>query len=277
MIPAILAITLAATGAGPDGTSPRLLAPLSLTTPQPLGSPSVADDTFLKVRGGGIILFQSGSVTVGDDVGGGAISILDFTDVLNQDESDVSPFGSVAVAIPAIDVLIEAGYLGSYTYEGATSGITIGFDGQTYTGDIASTSSYNIYEFNALWEALELSVFKVHIGAGVRFFDVEGEVSGTVSGTAASDSASAIVPLPILAAGVRADIGPNFFISGRIGGMVYGDFGNIIDGSVEIGWDFVRNAGIFAGYRVIAAESDAFDIEFDLTLQGPYAGIELRL
>lgn len=243
---------------------------------QILGSPSVADDTFVKVRAGGMILFQSGSIEVGDGVSG-VISDLDFDDVLNQDDLEASPMGSVAVAIPGIDLLIEAAFLGSYSFAGETTGIDIAYNGDTYTGTINTSQSYEIYTLDALYELLELSIFKVHLGLGIRGFAVESNIAGTVGGSASSDEESAFVPLPVLSAGARADLGPNLFVQARLAGMVYGDFGNVIDGSLEVGWDFFRNAGLFAGYRVMNASSDAFDVDFDLTLHGPYAGIELRI
>lgn len=253
------------------------LSPLSIASPSPqvLGSPSVADDTFIKVRAGGWLLFQSGTVQIGDP-SGGATSILDLEDTLNQDTSAVSPIGSVAVAIPAIDILIEAGFLGGYSYDGTTTE-SISFDGTTYTGNVTTETNYTIYEVNALYELVEISVFKIHLGGGVRFFDVEADIQGTVGGSQQSENESIFLPIPVLAAGARADLGPNFFVQGRLAGMYLGEYGSVLDGSLEVGWDFIRNAGIFAGYRVMTAESEAFDVEFDLTLGGPYAGIELRL
>ncbi|MEL6797246.1 MAG: hypothetical protein AAFO89_10550 [Planctomycetota bacterium] len=264
-----------------ETTPPRgMLAPVApiaaaSPVPQVLGSPSVADDTFLKVRGGGWILFQSGSVQIGDDSGGG-LSILDLEDTLNQDSVDASPIGSIAVAIPAIDILIEAGFLGDYSYDGTTTE-SISFDGDTFTGTVATETNYTIYEVNALYELVELSIFKIHLGGGVRLFDVEASIAGDVGGSPETESESLFLPIPVLAAGARADLGPNFYAQGRVAGLYLGQYGSVLDGSLEVGWDFIRNAGIFAGYRVMAAESEGFDVEFDLTLGGPYAGIELRL
>ena len=265
-----------ATDSPAGGILATLTTPASPTPAQLLGSPSVADDTFLKLRAGAFLMFQSGSIQVGDAISG-AQSVLDLEDTLDQDTFSVSPIGSIAVAIPTVDILIELGFLGSYTYEGDTSGVTIAFDDQEFTGDIASEQSYEIYTADVLWEALELSIFKIHIGAGLRFFDVESELTGTVSGSTTTADASAFVPLPVLSAGARADLGSNLFVSVRAAGMTYGDYGTLLDGSVELGWDFFRNAGVFLGYRVLSADADAFDVEFDLVLQGPYAGVEFRL
>ncbi|MEO0632206.1 MAG: hypothetical protein AAFY46_16000, partial [Planctomycetota bacterium] len=180
------------------------------------------------------------------------------------------------VAIPAIDIIIEAGFLGNYTYDGVTTE-AISFDGDTFTGTVATETNYTIYELNVLYELAEISLFKIHLGGGVRLFDVEASIAGTVGGSADSESESIFLPIPVLAAGARADLGPNFFVQGRVAGLYLGQYGSVLDGSLEVGWDFIRNAGIFAGYRVMSAESEGFDVEFDLTLGGPYAGIELRL
>ncbi|MEM8756482.1 MAG: hypothetical protein AAGF47_01705 [Planctomycetota bacterium] len=271
-----LATGVAAAQAPSDRQTSLLASAAAAAYGQVLGSPSVADDTFIKVRAGGQLLFQSGSIEVGDGVAG-VIDDLDFNDVLDQDNFEASPFGTVAVAIPAIDLLIEGSFLGSYSFAGDTSGIEIAYNGDVYSGDIATSQSYEVYTLDAMYELLELSIVKLHLGLGVRGFAVESNIAGTVEGAAASDEETAFVPLPIVAAGARLDLGENLFVQARLGGMVYGDFGNIIDGSLEIGWDFFRNAGLFAGYRVIHASSDVFDVDFDLTLQGPYAGIELRI
>ncbi|MEL6498615.1 MAG: hypothetical protein AAF937_11215 [Planctomycetota bacterium] len=278
---AVVAALSFASAASADHTArPSLLAPAAPIVaaplaPQVLGSPSVADDTFIKARGGGWILFQSGSVQVGDDSGGGA-AILDLEDTLNQDSVDVSPIGSIAVAIPAVDILIEAGFLGNFSYDGTTTE-SVSFEGDTFGGTVATETSYTIYEANVLYELAEVSLFKIHIGGGVRLFDVEADIAGTVGGSPESESESIFLPIPVLAAGARADLGPNFYVQGRAAGLYLGEFGSVLDGSLEVGWDFIRNVGVFAGYRVIAAESEGFDVEFDLTLGGPYAGIELRL
>lgn len=271
-LPATAALADADAGPGMLTALPPIAAP----APQILGSPSVADDTFLKVRGGGWILFQSGSVVIGDPSMGGGATVLDLQDTLGQDDSAISPIGSIAVAIPAIDILIEAGFLGSYTYDGTTTQ-AISFDGTTYTGTTTTENNYDIYELNALYELTEISIFKIHIGGGVRFFDVESEITGTVSGSTQTENESLFLPIPVAMAAARADLGPNFFVQGRIAGIYAGDYGSVLDGSLEVGWDFFRNAGLFAGYRVMAAESEAFDVEVDITLGGPYAGVEFRL
>ena len=76
--------------------------------------------------------------------------------------------------------------------------------------------------------------------------------------------------------GANLDLGSNIAIRGKLAGLYLGDYGSVIDASAEFGYDFNRFFGVFVGYRLMAVESDEFDLEIDATLQGIYAGAEVR-
>ena len=240
----------------------------------PLSSPNVGDNTFVKIRAGGWYVMGEGTIKVGDQAGS-AIAILDFEDTLGQDTDDISAIGSVAVAIPGIDLLVELGFLGNYTFEGSTTE-TISFNGDEFSGTTTSSEELLIYELNMLYELAEIKYVKLYAGLGVRAVDGTATVTGDVGGVLTTREESAFIPVPVAVAGARLDLGPHFVISGRLGGMYFGDYGSVLDGQLELGYDFFRNFGVFVGYRVMHLESDAFDLEINATLQGPYAGAELR-
>jgi hypothetical protein len=79
----------------------------------------------------------------------------------------------------------------------------------------------------------------------------------------------------------RWDFTRNFYVAAKGMGIYAGNYGNVLDASAEVGWDFTRNFGIFAGYRYQHFEVDDvgvddFDLTFDASVYGPYAGVAVR-
>ncbi|MCA9274203.1 MAG: hypothetical protein KDA31_14290 [Phycisphaerales bacterium] len=240
----------------------------------PLDSPNAGDDTFVKIRAGGMYVFANGEITSGDEVNG-STNVLDLEDTLGQDTDDFSPIGSVAVAIPVIDLLIEAGYVGSYTFDGSTTE-SVSFDDDEFTGTVSSSEDLDIYEVNLLYELAEVKFVTVYIGGGVRLIDAHAEITGDVMGTTETHSEDLFLPIPVAAVGANLDLGYNIAIRGQVAGLYLGDYGTIIDAKAELGYDFNRFFGIFVGYRLMSVESREFDLEVDAALQGIYAGAEVR-
>ena len=250
------------------------LSTLALSALGPLDSPNAGDDTFVKIRAGGMFMQASGEITVGGIIGG-ATNILDFEDTLGQDTDDFSPIGSITIAIPVIDLSIELGYMGSYEFAGTTTN-TISFDDQTFTGTIDSSEEITMYELNVLYELAEIKFVTLYVGGGARVIDIKATITGDVSGTTTTESIDAIIPIPVAAVGADFDLGKNISIRGKLAGMYAGDYGTVIDAKAEIGYDFHRLFGVFAGYRLMTFESTEFDVEVDAELQGFYAGAEVR-
>lgn len=278
-----LLLALTATAAHADDRQGLLSSPATnstnplsaiLTATGPLDSPNAGDDTFVKIRAGGMFVFGEGEITSGPEIGG-STNVLDLEDTLGQDTDDFSPIGSVAVAIPVIDLLIELGYVGSYTFEGTTTD-SISFDGEEYTGTISSSEDLSIFELNVLYELAEVKFVTIYIGTGIRLLDVEAEITGDVMGTTETNSEDLLLPIPVAAVGASFDLGYNIAIRGQVAGMYFGNIGTVIDARAEVGYDFNRFFGLFAGYRFMNVTSDEFDLEVDATLQGVYAGAEVR-
>ena len=240
----------------------------------PLDSPNAGDDTFVKIRAGGMFVFGEGEITSGPEVGG-STNVLDLEDTLGQDTDDFSPIGSITVAIPVIDISIELGYVGSYTFDGTTTD-SISFDGEEYTGTITSSEDLSIFELNTMYELAEVKFVTVYVGTGIRLIDAEAEITGDVMGSTETNSESLLLPIPVAAVGASFDLGYNIAIRGQVAGMYFGNIGTVIDARAEVGYDFNRFFGLFAGYRFMNVTSDEFDLEVDATLQGIYAGAEVR-
>ncbi len=280
--PALL-LALTATAAHADDRQGLLSSPVTnptnalsamLAAAGPLDSPNAGDDTFVKIRAGGMFVFAEGEITSGPEIGG-STNVLDLEDTLGQDTDDFSPIGSVTVAIPVIDLSIELGYIGSYTFEGTTTD-SISFDGEEYTGTINSSEDLNIFELNTMYELAEVKFVTIYVGTGVRLIDAHAEITGDVMGTTETNSEDLLLPIPVAAVGASFDLGYNLAIRGQLAGMYFGNYGTVIDARAEVGYDFNRFFGLFAGYRFMNVTSDEFDLEIDATLQGIYAGAEVR-
>lgn len=247
---------------------------LASLTAGPLDSPNAGDDTFVKIRAGGMFVTADGEITVGDMIGG-ATNVLDFEDTLGQDTDDFSPIGSITVAIPIIDLSIELGYMGNYKFDGSTTN-TVSFDDQEFSGTIDSYEDLTMYELNVLYELAELKYITIYVGGGARVIDAEASITGDVMGSTTTETEEAIIPIPVGSIGANFDLGRNIAIRGNLSGMYFGDYGTVIDAKAELGYDFHRLFGVFIGYRFMNVESTEFDVEVDATMQGLYGGGEVR-
>ncbi len=71
----------------------------------------------------------------------------------------------------------------------------------------------------------------------------------------------------------------NFLFEGKISGLYidYEDFeGYAVEGDVSVTWRPYQNFGLVGGYRVIAADIDHNNDNYDVMFQGPYIGAEMR-
>lgn len=257
--------------------SPTWKAPSSLTASAlagPLDSPNAGDDTFFKIRLGGMFVSADGEITSGDLIGG-STNVLDLEDTLGQDTDDISPIGSVAVALPIIDLLIELGYVGSYSFDGTTTN-SVSFDDQEFSGTVDSSEDMTIYELNVLYELAEVRNFTFYVGGGARVIDAEAEISGMVGGSQTTESEDLFLPIPVAVVGANFDLGKHVALRGQLAGLYLGDYGQVYDAKAEFGYDFNRFFGLFVGYRLMHVESEEFDLEIDANLHGFYAGGEVR-
>jgi hypothetical protein len=243
---------------------------------------SVARDTTFRLRAAAWFTGADGSFSVGEAIPG-TIHDIDLEDTLGLDTDQTVVWATLGFNLGEHRRWhVELGYTGPFDYEGESDPVSISFNDRIFTGVIESTAELHIYEANLRYDLIQEGPFVLSIGPSVRVFDFEASVEGTAtepgSGTTAfrREDEETLLPLPGLGVGARWDITPNIFVRGNIAGVYAGGYGNFVDASAEVGWDILTNFGIFAGYRLMHAEADVEDVEFDVDLQGPYAGAELR-
>lgn len=241
---------------------------------------SVAEDTVVRVRGGGWATSLAGQMSVGQTFPA-TIGVIDLIDDLNIDPDRGAFVGAVGLSLSK-DIHLDAGYAGPFHFEGTSDPIDISFNEFVFTGVLGSEADVDIYQVDLAFDVVEAGPLTISFGPGVRILDFEASVTGTATDPITSitavrtETASGVAPLPGPGLGVRFDVTERVYVKGGIRGMYLGDYGNFFDASAEVGVDFTRNIGVYAGYRWMHAEADVDDVEFDVDLDGLYAGVEIR-
>ncbi|MFM9995418.1 MAG: TonB-dependent hemoglobin/transferrin/lactoferrin family receptor [Phycisphaerales bacterium] len=241
---------------------------------------SVAEDTVVRVRGGGWATSLDGQVAVGQTFPA-TIGVIDLTDDLNIDPDRSAFVGSVGVSLGK-GVHLDAGYAGPFRFEGTSDPIDISFNEFVFTGVLDSEADVDIYQVDLAFDVVEAGPLTISFGPGIRILDFEAAVTGTATDPITSitavrtETASGVAPLPGPGLGVRFEVTERVYVKGGIRGMYLGDYGNFFDASAELGVDITRNIGVYAGYRWMHAEADVDDVEFNVDLDGLYAGVEIR-
>lgn len=242
----------------------------------------VSRGTVFHIRGAAWLSELSGNVSVGDPIAG-AQSDIDLIDTLGLDSDKLVLSASMGVNIGKSGRFhVDIGFNGPFSYDGSSGNIDIAFNNQRYQGSVESTADFNIYQLDLGYDFIQTDVITLNLGGGTRIFDIEASVEGTATdpntNTTAfrKESESVIAPLPGLGGSLRVDITSNIYIKGSGKGIYAGNYGNFYDVSAEIGVDITRNFGVFAGYRIMHGEADVGDVNFDVQLDGFYAGAEVR-
>jgi hypothetical protein len=242
---------------------------------------SVARDTTFRLRAAAWFTSAEGSFSAGEPIPG-TISEIDLEDTLDLDTDQTAAWVTLGFNLGAQRRWhIDLGYTGHFSYDGTSGPVEISFNDRVFAGNVDSHAELDIYEFSLRYDLVQSGPFTLSIGPGLRVFDFEASLEGfaspgTIPSTIRRETADAIIPLPGLGVGLRWDITENLYLRGSAQGIYAGDYGNYFDAAAEFGWDIWTNFGLFAGYRWIHAEAELDDVEFDVTLQGPYAGAELR-
>lgn len=255
-------------------------APAGPAKPTPQKRRSVADDTLVRLRGSAWATALDGHVSVGQTFPA-TIGDIDLIDDLNIDPDRAVLSGSIGVNLGR-DIHVTAGYAGPFRFEGTSDPIDISFSGLVFSGIIASKADVDIYQVDLAFDVLEAGPITVSFGPGLRILDFEASVTGDatdpIGGTTAflTRSASGVAPLPGPGLGLRLDFTERIYAQAAVRGIYLGDYGNFFDASGEVGIDFTRNIGVFAGYRWMHAEADVSDVDFEVNLDGLFAGVEVR-
>ncbi len=241
---------------------------------------SIAEDTLVRIRAGAWFTTLSGNVSAGPAFPG-TISDIDLIETLNLEPDRTAFVGSVGLNLGK-KLHLDAGYAGPFEFDGTSDPIDISFNGFVFSGTTRAEADLDVYQGELAYDLVEAGPVTVSFGFGVRVFDFSATLEGTATdpntgqSETRSESVDAVVPLPYPGIGVRVDVTKRLYLRGAVRGIYAGDYGNYFDALGEVGFDFTRNVGVFGGYRWMHAEADVSDVEFNVDLDGFYAGVEVR-
>jgi hypothetical protein len=175
---------------------------------------------------------------------------------------------------------------GPFNYDGDTTQ-SISFGDFSYGATAHTELDFVTFEADFSYDVIHEDKFRLGLGAGLRgvfmHFEVDGQATDSNGNPVGSRSEDldAGAALPVIGLGARWDLSRHFYLAAKGMGIYAGNYGNAFDASAEVGWDFTRNFGVFAGYKYQHFEvddigADDFDLTFDESLYGPYAGVAVR-
>jgi outer membrane protein len=144
-------------------------------------------------------------------------------------------------------------------------------DGQSFTGDITSTGSFDQTDITAYWEVLD-NVVSLDLGLTAKLLDFSYSVAST--GVSTSGSLSATFPMVYGLVGVSPIPGLYLGVEGNLIGY---DGNNLTDLTAKISYTTDFFLGIEGGYRSQTYELDDVDGYFGkLEFKGPFVGAYLK-
>lgn len=153
---------------------------------------------------------------------------------------------------------------------------TFRVDGTTYVAGTELDSRLELEQigFVLYYEVWDLGPPQIDLGVDIRYIDAHIRVRDDSTGR--TDSVSASVPLPLLYAAVQVDIpATDLWLRAEGSGLAL-DGDRVLDLRLSAGYDFAFGLGVEAGWRSQSIElDDVDDLNADLEVQGPYAGIYL--
>ena len=215
---------------------------------------------------------------------GGTGAAADLEEAGLDDDEAVGGRLDFKFGLPHLVVLAQ-----SPRFEGdGTLDVTISDGTNTITAgsDVASEVDLETYDAVLLFDLVPGDTIEVGLGFGLAYLDMallfEEDGTGT---TVSSDQAA---PIPLLAAGASVWIGP-VQVTAFAGGMQYDiddDEVGYLDFAAFARWKLFGGshrvrASLVGGYRMtdldIEYDDDASVVDVDLTIQGPYVGLEVSL
>lgn len=147
----------------------------------------------------------------------------------------------------------------------------ITFDGETFTGAVASDYDMDILDGTFYWSPLD-NVVKLDVGLTVRHLDADFTIESAVN--RASQSADEVFPMLHLAARANLPL-TGFYVGGEINAIEY-DGSGMRDYNAHLGWRSDFLLGVEAGYSRLEVElDDVSDLDSDLKIGGPYLAATL--
>ena len=144
-------------------------------------------------------------------------------------------------------------------------------NGEVFTGDVASTGSFDQTDITAYWEVLD-NVVSLDLGLNVKVLDFSYSVTSLTETTSGSITAT----LPMLYGLVGASPIPGLFL-GVEGNWIGYDGNDLTDLTAKISYTTDFFLGIEGGYRSQTYELDDVDGYFGkLEFKGPFVGAYLK-
>jgi hypothetical protein len=260
-----------------DYASPISLSTSYLAAAPPAGGGSVARDTGFRFRAWGVFSNADGRLTF-DDEFPLINNEIDFERTLGLDLEEFNGGALIGFNFGSQKRWhFDIGFDGYYDYDGTRNVGSIEFNGRVFTAEVES--NLQIIETFAsinydLWMS-DAEDLTLNLGLDFHLYYVKAELE-EVFGTE-SDDATLWAPIPAPSIALRWDVTPNFYLRGKAAGIWLGDLGDFYDLSAEVGYDFNRNIGVFAGYRFWDLHFEYSDWELDYDTSRVYAGVELRM
>ena len=160
----------------------------------------------------------------------------------------------------------------STSLEHSGSGTTsFTLDGITFSGDVASTGSFDQTDLTAYWEILD-NVVSLDLGLNFKLIDFSYSVASLIEKTSGSITGT----IPMLYGSVGASPIPGLFL-GVEGNWIGYDGNDLTDFVAKVSYTTDFFLGIEGGYRSQTYELDDVDGYFGkLEFKGPFVGAYLK-
>jgi len=148
------------------------------------------------------------------------------------------------------------------------------FDNVSFSGDVATDLDLTHIDFIAYWRLLD-NVFNLDLGIQAKVFD--GEVTiRQASGTTVESTTAIDDVVPLIYGGVAVDLPlTGLGVGATVAGMKY-DGNQLLDVNARIHYD-IAVMGVELGWRQMSLElDDVSDIDADVSISGPYLGVNVQ-
>jgi outer membrane protein len=124
------------------------------------------------------------------------------------------------------------------------------------------------------YEIIDLGPAQLDLGVDIRYLDAHVRVRDQLTGR--SESVSASLPLPLLYAAAQFEVpATDLWLRAQGSGLTV-DGDGLLDLRLSVGYDFAFGLGVEAGWRSQRIDlDDVDDLDADLEISGPYAGVHL--
>lgn len=216
----------------------------------------------------GIYWFPDTEATVQTLPGGTSLDLKDDLGVKDEDYPGAEAFLRLG------DLYFRVGYTAA-DYAGSAVVSSVDFGGLTYAGAVATTADLSMLDGEVQWDFISPSVgvagFSLGVIGKVKYVDA----SVTLTGSPGSATQDFSAPIPMVGAAAGLGILKDFLrVDVRAAGMGYSG-SHVFEGDAfasVIPFPFLR---IQAGYRIVDFKIDESDSLGEVTLKGPYAGLQL--